>query len=76
MKTEKEQARFWYVHARVGSRPVTLAVSAWTERQARRQARKRLGAGGAHPGSESSGVCPCVGARSRVDEALAVVGVR
>ena len=39
----KEQARFWFVHARNSRETVNLAVAAFTERSARVQARKRLG---------------------------------
>lgn len=39
----KAQTRFWFVHARVGNKPVNLAVAAFTERSAKVQARKRLG---------------------------------
>lgn len=39
----KEQARFWFVHAKHGGISINLAVSAFTERSARMQARKRLG---------------------------------
>lgn len=41
----KQQAHFWFVHAKVGNQAVNLAVSAFTERSARIQARKRLGLG-------------------------------
>jgi hypothetical protein len=44
-RTPKEQTRFWYVHATDLCQPVSLAVAAFTEVQARRQARKRVGKG-------------------------------
>lgn len=43
-KTPRRQAQFWFVHARVGREDVALAVAAFTERSARVQARKTLGA--------------------------------
>ena len=39
----KPQCWFWFVHAKGGSQDVGLAVAAFTERSARRQARKQLG---------------------------------
>ncbi len=48
MKPEKPQALFWFVTAVVaGDRQIGLAVAAFTENSARRQARKRLGSGAA-----------------------------
>jgi hypothetical protein len=42
----REQARFWFVHAKAGSgESACLAVAAFTERSAKAQARKAMGPG-------------------------------